>query len=302
MTAKNSYDAIIIGGSYAGLSAAMALGRSLRQVLIIDSGNPCNRQTPHSHNFITQDGETPAAITAKAKAQVLQYETVQFFSGLATSGKKTDLGFEIKTQSGDVFSAKKLLFATGVTDIMPEIDGFKACWGISVLHCPYCHGYEVKHQHMGLLGNGDFGFEFARLLSNWTKQLTLFTNGKSTLTTEQQEKLQDHNISTIETEIAALDHSNGQIRHVLLKDNTQIKITALFTKPGFTQHCDIPQTLGCELTEHGYIKVDDFHKTSVPGIYAAGDNTTMFRAVAGAVAAGNKAGALLNKELIEQSF
>lgn len=115
---------IIIGGSYAGLSAAMALGRSLRDVLIIDSGSPCNRQTPRSHNFITQDGEEPAVIAEKAKMQVLKYGTVQFMNGLAVSGKKTGKGFAITTQAGAIFEAKKLVFASGVKDIMPISKAF----------------------------------------------------------------------------------------------------------------------------------------------------------------------------------
>lgn len=136
MKDKNSFDVIIIGGSYAGLSAAMALGRSLRTVLVIDSGLPCNKQTPHSHNFITQDGETPSAIAEKAKAQVLHYHTALFHNGLAISGTKTSSGFEITTQQGDIFQAKKLIFASGIKDIMPDIKGFADCWGISVIHCP----------------------------------------------------------------------------------------------------------------------------------------------------------------------
>ena len=138
---RNHFDVIIIGGSYSGLSAAMSLGRSLRQVLVIDSGLPCNKQTPHSHNFITQDGEKPAVISAKAKLQVDIYKTVQFFNGLAVKAFKKNKGFEITTESGDVFTSRKVLFATGVKDLLPEINGFAECWGISVLHCPYCHGY-----------------------------------------------------------------------------------------------------------------------------------------------------------------
>src|SRR5690554_1667153 len=117
MKDNKEFDVIIIGGSFAGLSAAMALGRSLRNVLIIDSGKPCNRYTPHSHNFITQDGAVPGEIAAKAKEQVLQYDTVKFFEGYATKGKKTENGFEITIQSGEQFSAKKLVFATGVKDV-----------------------------------------------------------------------------------------------------------------------------------------------------------------------------------------
>lgn len=98
-------------------------------------------------------------------------------------------GFEIKTGSGDTFAAKKLIFATGLKDIMPDIDGFTGCWGISVIHCPYCHGYEVRNEKTGIIGNGDDGFHYARMISNWTKELILFTNGKSTLTEEQTEKI-----------------------------------------------------------------------------------------------------------------
>ncbi len=150
MTNTNNFDVIIIGGSYSGLSAALALGRSLRHVLIIDSGKPCNEQTPHSHNFLTHDGETPRSIASKAKEEVSKYETVHFHSGLAVRGEKTDSGFEITTEAGESFTAKKLIFATGVRDIMPEIDGISECWGISVIHCPYCHGYEVRGEKTGL--------------------------------------------------------------------------------------------------------------------------------------------------------
>ena len=302
MKQSNQFDVIIIGGSYAGLSAAMALGRSLRNVLIIDSGMPCNKQTPYSHNLITQDGATPAEIAAKAKAQVLKYSTIEFYTGIAIIGSIVENGFEIKTSSGDSFIAKKILFTTGVRDLFPDIEGFAACWGISVLHCPYCHGYEVKYQNTGIIGNGDVGFEFARLISNWTKQLTLFTNGKSTLTTLQIDKLKSYSITIIEKKIESFEHSNGNIQNVLFKDGSNIQIAALFARPEFKQHCDIPKALGCELTELGHIKTDDFQKTSVPGVYAAGDNTTMLRSVAVAIAAGNKAGAVINNDLIEESF
>lgn len=166
---QKHFEVIIIGGSYSGLSAAMSLGRSLRQVLVIDSGLPCNRQTPHSHNFITQDGEKPAVISAKAKLQVDIYKTVQFYNGLAVKALKTESGFEIETESGVVFTSRKVLFATGVKDLLPEIEGFAACWGISVLHCPYCHGYEVKNEKTAIIANGEMGFEYAKLISNWTK-------------------------------------------------------------------------------------------------------------------------------------
>jgi thioredoxin reductase len=302
MAGSNRYDVIIVGGNYAGLSAAMSLGRSLRKVLIIDSGLPCNRQTPHSHNFITHDGETPKAIADKAREQVLKYETVHMQPGLAVSATKNENGFELTTADGAVFFARKILFTTGVKDLMPAIPGFAECWGITVIHCPYCHGYEVKQEKTGIMSNGDTGFEFSKLVANLTKDLTLFTNGKSTLSLEQQEQLKVHNIAVVETEIARFEHSNGQLKQVLLKDGSSIPLKAMYAKIPFVQHCDIPVQLGCALTEQGYLSVDMLGRTSVPGVYAAGDNTAMMRAVSLAVAGGGMAGAGINKELVDESF
>jgi len=302
MTNSNDFDVIILGGSYAGLSAGMALGRSLRKVLIIDSGQPCNRQTPHSHNFLTQDGQTPRHISALAKEQVAKYSTVQFLDGLAVSGVKRERGFEIRTAAGDLFTAKKLVFATGMKDVMPDIEGFAECWGVSVIHCPYCHGYEVRHERTGILGNGDTGFEIAKLISNWTGDLTLFTNGPSTLTEAQRDKLFQHQIGIIETEIDRLEHEQSYLQCVVLKDGRSIALKAMYARPVMLQHCDIPAALGCELTEQGLIRVDMFQKTTVDGVYACGDNSQMARAVAAAVATGTFAGGALNRELIEERF
>jgi len=302
MTDSKQFDVIIVGGSYSGLAAGMALGRALRQVLIIDNGKPCNRQTPHSHNFITQDGKTPKEIATLARQQVEMYKTVTFFNGLATNGVKTENGFEIQTATGETFGAKKLIFATGIKDIMPGIEGYTECWGISVLHCPYCHGYEVKNERTGILGNGEYGFEFSMLISNWTKDLTLFTNGKSVLTDEQTAKLKSHNIKILEKEIKKLEHSNGYLPNIIFTDSTKSSVKAIYANSPFEQHCTIPQTLGCELTEQGYIKIDPFQKTTVHGIFASGDNTTRMRTVANAVAMGTTAGIMVNKEIIEEEF
>ena len=302
MNAEKVFDVIIIGGSYAGLSAAMTLGRSLRQVLIIDSGKPCNRQTSHSHNFITQDGESPLAIRNKAMQQVLNYQTVSFKEALVVKGEKQKANFILETDNGEVFWAKKLLFTTGVADLMPEINGFAASWGISVLHCPYCHGYEVNNTKLGVLGNGDAGYEFSKLILNWSKDLTLFTNGKSTLTGEQAEKLRSKDIQIVEKEIQSMEHLQGQIQHLVFSDNSKYAVAALFARVPFAQHSSVPAALGCELTDQGLIKVDDFQKTSLPGVYAAGDNSALLRTVSVATAAGTKAGAFINKELIEEAF
>lgn len=302
MKDNKNFDVIIIGGSYAGLSAGMALGRALRNVLIIDSGKPCNIQTPHSHNFLTQDGKTPHDISTTAKKQVEKYSTVKFYNGLATNGIKKESGFEITTQTGDKFTAKKLIFATGVKDIMSNIKGFSECWGISIIHCPYCHGYEYSNDKTGVFANGDIAFEIGKLINNWTKDLTIFTNGKSTLADDQVLKLKKHNIKIVEKEIDYFNHKNGQIESIVFKDSTSEKIKALYARPKFEQHCEMPKQLGCELTEQNYIKIDPFQKTTEHGIFACGDNTSMMRAVSYAIAMGGIAGGMTNRELIEDEF
>ena len=302
MTDRKQFDVIIIGGSYAGLATAMALGRALRNVLIIDSGKPCNRQTPHSHNFLTQDGKTPKEISTLAKQQVVAYNTITFFDGFATKGLKTDKGFEIQTISGEKFTATKLVFATGIKDIMPSIIGFSECWGISLLHCPYCHGYEVKNEITGILGNGEYGFEFSKLISNWTKELTLFTNGASTLTDEQKAQLEKHSIEIVEKEIKELEHVNGYLKNIIFENGSKQIIKAIYTRLPFEQNFTIAEQLGCELTEDGYIKIDAFQKTTTKDVFACGDNATRMRTVANAVAMGTLTGMMVNKELIEERF
>lgn len=296
------FDVIIIGGSYSGLSASMALGRALKNVLVIDSGLPCNRQTPHSHNFITHDGRKPAEIAALAKEQLKQYSTIQFHNGVATNGKRSGDIFEITTANNETFRGHKLIFATGIHDILPNIPGFAECWGITVIHCPYCHGYEVHHKKTAVLGNGDAGFDYISLISNWTNDLTMLTNGKSTLSQQQLNLLGKHNIQLIEKEIQSIDHKNGHIRRVIFKDNTDFAPEALYARVPFEQHCPIPQQLGCELNELGYIKTDNVQKTNIPGVYACGDNSSPMRTVSNAVATGTAAGMMLNKEMVLEKF
>lgn len=302
MKDTNKFDVIIIGGSYAGLSAAMALGRSLRNVLILDSGLPCNRQTPHSHNFITQDGEKPGVIAEKAKAQVLKYDTVKFENALAVSAQKTEEGFFITTDSSAEYSAKKLIFATGIKDIMPGIKGLAECWGISVVHCPYCHGYELRDQKTGIIANGDRAMHLASLVRNLTRDVTLLTSGKPEFNEDQLHKLRRNNVPINETEITEIKHQDGHIRSVVFKSGAVVSFDAIYAAVPFTQHTDIPVSLGCELTENGYIKVDGFQKTTIPGVFACGDNSAMMRSVANAVYTGNLTGAMVNRELTEEQF
>jgi thioredoxin reductase len=298
MKNQHAFDVVVIGGSYAGLSAAMSLGRALRRVLVLDSGRPCNRMTPHSHNFLTQDGATPASLSAQARAQVLAYPTVELMEEAALMATGSDGDFTITTENGRVVQASKLLFATGVRDLLPARPGFAECWGVSLIHCPYCHGYEYRQQPTGTLLNGDMALEHARLLRQWTDQLTVFTDGPATFSPEQRMQLARAGVGVEETPVQQLHHHGGQLTHVGLAGGRQVPLAALYLRPGMEQHCLLPRELGCTYTEAGYLQVDSMQKTSVPGIAAAGDATTPMRSVSMAVAGGTMAGVALNHELL----
>ncbi|MEP0212503.1 MAG: NAD(P)/FAD-dependent oxidoreductase [Cellulophaga sp.] len=302
MRQKQIFDVIIIGGSYSGLSAAMTLGRSLRNVIIIDAGKPCNRDTPHSQNFITQDGEKPNIISEKAKKQVLAYNSVKLVSDTAINAKKVTDGFRVNTQSGTTYNAKKIIVATGVKDILPEIKGLKDTWAKSVIHCPYCHGYEFKNKKTAILSNGDKAYHLIPLVHNLSKQLTIITQGKHNFSAEQLKNIKKNDISIVEKDILEIEHQNGAVKNVIYKDGSTEDFDAIYVQIDFKQHTNIPQEIGCLLTDQGYIQVDDMQKTNIHGVYACGDNTTRFRSVANAVRSGNVAGSMLNMELSHEEF
>ena len=302
MKNQELYDVIIIGGSYAGLSAGMSLGRSLRKVLIIDSNNPCNKLTPYAHNFLTNDGVSPQALRDKSKEQVLTYPTVQFLDGLAIDVIPKENSFEVITQNNKTFNTRKIIFATGVTDTIPNIPGFAECWGTTILHCPYCHGYEAKGKKTAILGNGDMGYVLAKVISHWTDDLTLYTNGTSTLSPDEVLNLNRHNIMVVQNEIDYLDQENCNLKGIYFKDTDPEYPEVIYTQLPFKQQCDITEKLGLDMTEKGFICVSKHLETSIPGIFAAGDCLSLFRSVANAVASGNKVGALINKCFIDEEF
>ncbi|MGH1334915.1 MAG: NAD(P)/FAD-dependent oxidoreductase [Aureispira sp.] len=291
---ESVFDVIIIGGSYAGLSAAMTLGRSMRQVLVIDTNKACNRFAPHSHNFITQDGQAPAAIAQAARVQVLAYPTVELVQGLAVAARGADGAFEIEIETGLVYKAKKLLFTTGLRDLLPAIEGLKECWGKSVIHCPYCHGYEVRGVPTGILMNDERVIDVARLIGHWSTDLTIYTNGIAQFDLAQLPPT----VRVFEAPIHALVHQEGQLEAITFENGESCGVEALYYRPVSEQHCSLPEKLGCTLTEAGHLEVDVFQQTTVAGILAAGDCATYFRAVSVAVAEGTKAGATLNRQLL----
>ncbi|EFC47129.1 predicted protein [Naegleria gruberi] len=297
-------DVIIIGGSFAGLSAAMALGRASKSVLIFDTNKPCNRQTPFSHNFILHDGEAPSQISKKALEQVLKYSTVSYRMEEVLKASKGECSsrFQVETNNG-IYHSRKVILASGLKDEFPLIQGVSECWGISVLHCPYCHGYEEIGKQTALISNNEKTFDSCVMISNWAKDLILLTDGPCTLTPEQQHLVHVKNgIQIIEKPIEKLIHHQGRVQKIVFKDSSEIELDVIYLKPKTTQGNNLAKQLGCELTTTNEIIVDSLQKTTVEGVYAAGDATTYMRSVALAVASGQKAGIMVDREINIENF
>lgn len=299
---QSQFDVIIIGGSYAGLSAAMSLGRSLRKVLVLDSGKSCNRSTPFSHNFITQDGKDPDLIRSEALEQVLRYPTVHYLSGKAVSAKKFESGFSLQTENGQSIISKKLVFASGIKDQLLEIPGFSECWGKTIIHCPYCHGYEFNGKKTGILASREKAMHLTPMVYNLTKDLHLLTQGDSDLENEDLLKFGRKGIQILDSPILKFENVNGILNGIQFKDGSFQEFDAVYAAIPFIQHSSIPQALGCELNEHGLIKINQFQETTVSGVFACGDNSSPLRSVANAVFAGNFTGAIVNKFLVDEEF
>ncbi len=183
---------------------------------------------------------------------------------------------------------------------MPDIKGFVDSWGISVIHCPYCHGYEFRGQKTGLLANGARAIHLSGLIHNLTDDLTIFTNGKPDFTADQLHQLKQKNIGIVDTALDEIVHHNGIVEGINLQDTRYISLKALYAAIPFEQHSNIPESLGCKLTEAGFIQVDATQKTTVSGLYACGDNSAPMRSVANAVYTGSFTGAMVNMELVSE--
>lgn len=297
-------EVLIIGGSFSGMAAAMTLGRALRQVILVDSGLPCNRFATHAHNILGSDGLPPMEIHAQARKQLLHYPTIELIEDQVTNASRDDQGFSVQTSSGKQFKAQKLLLATGLTDELPEIAGLEACWGKSVIPCPYCHGYEFKGQKTGLLASNANALHMVSLLKQWTNDLQVFTHDGFVFDETALNYLQEQSVELVKGNVLSVNHHQGQLSGIQLEKPDGEVITpaldVLYIMPKTRQSLDLQSQLGYQLTPEGHIQVDEMRHTTVPGLYAAGDNSTNFRALSPAMASGMAAGAIINGDLINE--
>ncbi|TPK80660.1 NAD(P)/FAD-dependent oxidoreductase [Mesorhizobium sp. B2-4-18] len=295
------YDLAVIGGSFAGLSAAMQAARARRTVLVIDAGQPRNRFAAHSHCFLGQDGRTPGAILDDARRQLLAYPTARLATARADKAiANSSSDFEITTDGGETFGAARLVLATGVRDILPEVPGLAEQWGRTVLHCPYCHGYEVSTGPLGVLATGPMSMHQAQLISDWG-DVTLFGNGLIKPDADEMHALESRNVRFEPATVNELsdDGSGGLVVHLV--DGRQAGVKAIFTAPRNTMASPLAEQLGCGLKDGllgPMISVDDRQQTTVPGVYAAGDAARAMHNIAFAVSGGTFAGVCAHQSLV----
>lgn len=299
-----SHDVIVVGGGFAGLSAAMQLARARRRVLLIDAGLPRNRFADASHGFLGQDGKAPAAILRDAGCQVAAYPTVEIVRGEArAAARDADGGFTVEISGGRVAQAQRLVLATGVADTLPDIPGLTERWGATVLHCPYCHGYEVRDRPLGVLANHPMAAHQAAMLPDWGPT-TLFTQGRFEPDAEQLPHLARRGVAIERRPIVALLGDAPALEAVRLDDGRVLPVNALFVAPSTRMASPLAEQLGC-LFDDGplgpVIRTDEWKATSVPGVYAAGDAARTMHNATLASADGVMAGVGAHQSLVRHA-
>lgn len=290
------YDAIIVGGSYAGMAAGLQLARARRQVLVIDAGQRRNRFAKASHGFLGQDGKPPEVIASEARMQLLAYPTVNWIDATAEHARGSSDAFSV-TADGTSHQGRRLVLATGVVDELPEVPGLRERWGRSVFMCPYCDGYELNQGRIGVLAADARSFHHAMMLPDWGDTI-LFTNGAYTPSTDEYDALVRRGVSIERERVIAV---SGEAATVVLADGRSCQLSGLFVIPRVHIASPLAAQLGCTIEDAAMgpiIATDPTKATSVPGIYACGDTARMMASVTLAVADGAMAGIAAHRSLI----
>lgn len=293
------FDVIVAGGSYAGMAAALQLARARRQVLVVDAGLRRNRFANESHGFLTRDGEDPAAIAAAAKRQLLAYPTVTWVDGKVANITGRLDGFAITEEQGKAYKSRRLILATGVNDILPNIPGLLEQWGKSVFHCPYCHGYELNQGQLGVLATGPNSVHQALMIPEWGRT-TFFTNGVCSPNADELERLRERGVTIDDRRVASVAGEGGKIS-LQFKGGGEAQLDGLFTVPLLQLPTGLVEQLGCDLEEGplgSIIKTDAMKSTSVDGVYACGDVARAAGSLTFAVADGVQAGIAAHRSLM----
>jgi thioredoxin reductase len=294
MNERNRYDVVIVGGGAAGLSAALVLGRARRRVLVIDAGNPRNAPAAHMQGYLSRDGLPPSELLSIGRAEVTGYG-VEILNGRVAS---VEAGFIVNLTDGQKVRARRVLVATGVVDDIPDIPGVKERWGKDLLHCPYCHGWEVRDQPLGVLGSHPFAVQHAALIRQWSDDVVFFMHTMA-ITGDDRRSLEARGIGIVEGEVARLVINDDHLSGVELVDGQVITRTAVFVRPGIRPHPDgILRGLGCVLDDTGFAVTDATGRTTVDGVWAAGNAADPRAQVITAAGAGSAAAIAINNDLV----
>jgi len=296
------FDVIIIGGGPAGLSAALVLGRSRKRVLVCDAGKPRNQVAHAAQAFFSRDGIAPAQLLQIGREQLRPYDGVEIMVGEVVDAQKLGDRFQVTLSDGKQFVSRKLLLATGMKDTLPPIDGFAELWGGSVFPCPYCHGWEMRDQPLAIYGKGEVGFEMTLMLTGWSRDLVLCSDGSAELSHEQRQQLFDWGVQLREEKIARLEHLDGNLTGIVFTNNEVLKRRGILIHPQASQHSHLAAKLGCKLSSDDIVEVDHGKQTSIPGLYAVGDASSPYSIIALAVTSGGIAATLINRALIEENL
>ncbi len=293
-------DVAIIGGSFAGLSAAINLLRGRRSVTLFDSGVTRNRFAAHAHRFLGQDGVPPDDIRLKGRAEIMAYPTLRLIEDRVETVRGVDDGFAFSTaQSGD-FLASRVILAFGMTDILPDVPGLAACCGRTAFQCPYCHGYEERDRPTAVLMTSPASLHHATMLGEWTGDLMLLTNGHDVAPDDRQ-RLQGRGVRIVDGPISRIVEDDGRMTSIMLADGTVMARDILYLHGHARPSCDLADQLGCAMEEGPFgpfVKVDDMQQTSVPRVWAAGDLTRAAYGSVFAAADGVKAGLAAHRSLM----
>ncbi|WP_433198792.1 NAD(P)/FAD-dependent oxidoreductase [Nocardia sp. CA-107356] len=302
------FEVIVVGGGPAGLSAALTLGRAHRRALVLDSGRGRNAPAAAVHNFFTRDGVPPNEIRAIAREQLRAYPTVEVREGEATGVAACATGFTVRLADGTDAEAKRLLLASGLVDQLPDITGIAALWGRSVFHCPYCHGFESSGRPIAVIGGEPDRIRLALHLSRFSRDVVLATNGPADIPPTTAAALAAAGIAIRCEPITRLEATGTTLDALVFEDGPELAREVAFVKSIWSQRSPLPDLLGCATFADATVEITEFHQTSVPGVYAAGDMARRatvpvpFAAVIAAAATGTVAAGVIDQDLLSADF
>ena len=295
-----TYDVIVVGGSYAGISAAMQIARGRQKVLVLDAGKRRNRFASHAHGILGFDGVDPAKIAELGREQLLAYPTVEWKLGEAAHAKGSIGQFEIALASGETLEAKRLVLATGVVDDLPEIPGMQELWGKRIFACPYCHGYELGGRDLACLATSPFSSHHAAMVSGWRKT-TYLMRGLFAPDDAAKALLAKRNVAVEDEAVTAVAPAEGNDVTIHFASGRRASFAGLFVASRTRVASPLAAELGCAFDEFPggtYVKTDPMKETTVPGVFACGDAAIAGGNVPMAIGEGSRAGASAHMSLI----